>query len=132
MRSVIYISSANGVLDDAALDALLEQCRKFNGEHEITGCLAYNGINFLQLIEGPDDAVELCLKRITSDFRHSGVVKVRDEAIGVREFPDWTMAGRLVPSDDGKSTRGLMRDLLVGVRQPTREIFEGFATLKST
>ncbi|MEO1046302.1 MAG: BLUF domain-containing protein [Pseudomonadota bacterium] len=131
MRSVIYISSATQAFDKPELEILLEQCRTFNSAHEITGCLAYNGINFLQLIEGPDDAIAACLDRILSDKRHSGVVKIRDEAIGVREFPEWTMAGRLSPDAEGKTSRGQMLDILQGARQATREIFEGFATLKA-
>ncbi|WOE75229.1 BLUF domain-containing protein [Alterisphingorhabdus coralli] len=131
MRSVIYISSATSIFDKPALDALIQQCRAYNSKHDITGCLAYNGVNFLQLIEGPEEAIETCLERIIADSRHDGIVKIRDEAVGLREFPDWTMAGRLTPDAEGRASRGLMLDILQGARQATREIFEGFATLKS-
>jgi hypothetical protein len=131
MKSVTYISTAKEIFDNDALDTLLAQCRIFNAEHEITGCLVYNGINFLQLIEGPDASVDSCMERIIADDRHNGVVTVRSETVGVREFPSWTMAGRLFPDAKGKSNIGIIDEVLAGARAETRAIFSSFTTLKA-
>lgn len=131
MKSVTYISSATKPLSQDALDALIGQCKAFNEKNEITGCLVYNGLNFLQLIEGPEASVDICLKRIAADTRHHGVVTIRSETVDEREFPSWSMAGRLYPDSDGKGTVGIIDEVLQGARQETRTIFTGFATLKA-
>jgi hypothetical protein len=131
MKSVTYISTAKEIFDNDALDTLLGQCRVFNAENEITGCLVYNGINFLQLIEGPAESVDSCMQRILADDRHNGVVTVRNETIEVREFPSWTMAGRLFPDAKGKSSVGIIDEVLQGARAETRAIFSSFTTLKA-
>lgn len=131
MQSVTYISTAKEIFDNAALDALLTQCRGFNAENEITGCLVYNGINFLQLIEGPEDAIKQCMQRILSDERHNGIVNIRSETVTMREFPSWTMAGRLFPDAKGQSNVGIIDEVLQSARSETRAIFSSFSTLKA-
>ncbi|WP_438728777.1 BLUF domain-containing protein [Parasphingorhabdus sp. DH2-15] len=131
MKSVTYISTAKEVFDNAALDDLLSQCRAYNAKNDITGCLVYNGINFLQLIEGPESSIDFCMARIIADDRHSGVVGIRSETIGVREFPSWTMAGRLYPDSKGQSSVGIIDEVLQGARSQTRAIFSSFTTLKA-
>lgn len=131
MKSVTYISTAKEIFDNDALDNLLAQCRIYNAANDITGCLVYNGINFLQLIEGPDTSVDNCMARILADSRHHGVVSIRSETIGAREFPTWTMAGRLFPDAKGRSSVGIIDEVLKSARAETRAIFSSFATLKS-
>ena len=62
-----------------------------NAAAGITGLLLFNGQNFLQLLEGEQDAVDSLLDRVESDPRHSGVVVVTDLEIAERSFPDWSM-----------------------------------------
>ena len=131
MRSLMYVSSAVADLDKAALNALVESASVFNDARGITGCLAFNGLNFLQVIEGEDAMIDICMDRIRADTRHEGIVVLRDAQVEQREFPDWAMAGRIVPpSQDGQAST-ILADLLDRANIETRKIFGSFSTLSS-
>ncbi len=57
MLSLIYVSSSTRAFSDADLVALLEQSQEKNARLDITGMLLYKDGNFMQVLEGPDDAV---------------------------------------------------------------------------
>lgn len=131
MRSLMYVSSAVADLDNAALNALVESASTFNAAHGITGCLAFNGLNFLQVIEGDDAALDACMVRIRADTRHEGIVVLRDTQVKTREFPDWAMAGRIVPLSRSNQPTSILADLLARADVETRKIFRSFSTLAS-
>ena len=56
-----------------------------------SGALLYNGLNFLQILEGPSQALTPLYLKIRRDSRHSGVVKLVHERISMRTYPDWGM-----------------------------------------
>lgn len=74
------------------LASFLKKIRDKNLADSITGLLLYSDGNFMQLIEGSDEAVSRTFSRIQSDPRHKGIIKLLDEAIDQRVFPDWKMA----------------------------------------
>lgn len=91
MLSVTYVSVADPLIGADDIEAILASARRNNERDALTGALAYNGYNFLQLLEGPDEKVEACLAIIRADPRHSGMVEVRRRAVETRDFGDWAM-----------------------------------------
>ena len=58
--------------------------------------LLYREGKFLQVLEGPEDAVRDRMSAITRDTRHQNMWILLQEPISDRHFPDWTMAYPLV------------------------------------
>lgn len=80
----------HGILPDARAIAL--NSAKNNADKGITGCLLKCEDSFIQLLEGPPEAVEFIFERICRDFRHTDVDLI--DLVGAKErmFPDWGMA----------------------------------------
>lgn len=91
LLSLVYASRAVVGFDTAALDALLEQARAANGPSGVTGLLLFRDHRFLQLLEGPDEAVREKMQHIREDPRHDHVTVLLEERVTTRQFPDWTM-----------------------------------------
>lgn len=91
MLSVTYVSVADPLIRDHDIAAILVSACRNNARDELTGALVYNGHNFLQLLEGPDEKVEACLAAIGNDPRHSGMIEVRRRAVESRSFGEWAM-----------------------------------------
>lgn len=91
MLSITYVSVADPLIGADDIEAILASARRNNEREALTGALAYNGYNFLQLLEGPAEKVEACLATIRADPRHSGMVEVRRRTVEVRDFGDWAM-----------------------------------------
>lgn len=91
MRRLLYYSAAKVVLDDAALDAILDISRRNNAKAGITGMLLYAEAAFFQVLEGPDDAIAETYARIEQDPRHGRLILALNEGVETRDFPDWSM-----------------------------------------
>jgi hypothetical protein len=99
MYALIYVSSAVRLLSEQALSELLEKSRKHNAALGITGLLLYKDGNFMQMIEGPKEAVLELLGRIEKDQRHRGVIVLFSEDQPKREFEDWSMGFKRLELD---------------------------------
>lgn len=108
MHQLIYMSAATSLLTDKELDYLLRQSRTNNAQAAITGLLLYHEGRFMQLIEGPEEAVEALYKRIEQDPRHTDTAKLADKEVDVRSFPEWAMAFRPVQVQDFVSRPGFV------------------------
>ncbi|OIH99761.1 MULTISPECIES: BLUF domain-containing protein [unclassified Curtobacterium] len=97
MLSLIYSSLATRHLEDDDLAALLAQSRRANAENDITGVLLFRNGYFLQLLEGPDQAVRDKMATIKHDDRHTKVSVLVEELVEERQFPEWTMG---FPAED--------------------------------
>lgn len=91
MQMLIYVSSAVDLFTEDELIALLEKARKKNSALDITGMLLYRDGNFMQLLEGPKDAVYFLSETIRGDPRHSGFLSLLDQETNTREFAEWRM-----------------------------------------
>ncbi len=92
MIHVAYMSRAVRPLSDEELQALLDQCRRDNELHQVTGILFYSHGNIAQLIEGEPEVLEPLFERIARDGRHSHVRKLVQRPIASRSFAQWSMA----------------------------------------
>lgn len=90
MRQVVYVSTAANI-GEGDLESILHDAKRNNAGIGITGFLMFNGQNFLQLLEGSEDALDTLIDRIEADPRHSGLVVMSDLQVAERCFPDWSM-----------------------------------------
>lgn len=90
MHQLIYASRPFG-FDEAALNGILVEARRFNAEHDITGALICRHDLYLQLLEGPQDIVETLYQRIAVDTRHLEVELLVAQPVDKRLFPKWAM-----------------------------------------
>ena len=88
MHRLVYFSNADLDLNLSAIEGMVsEKSRRAESTARISGALLYNGLNFLQILEGPRQALTPLYLQIRSDSRHSGVVKLVHERISMRSYP---------------------------------------------
>ncbi len=131
MFQLTYISTSRKGLVERDIDAVLEASRRNNRAAAITGLLVYDGVRFLQALEGERSAVELAFARIKADPRHRAAVMLSSREIADREFGDWDMACERVSAQKGGASVAEMVDDLVAELPDanTRASFASFARL---
>ena len=90
LKHVIYVSRPTH-FDHMVLDNILITSRSNNLEIGVTGNLICHSDLFLQMLEGPAEAVERLYEKILADDRHTDIVKLRDEKSELKLFPSWAM-----------------------------------------
>ncbi len=90
LHYLIYRSRPFGY-DESTLDTILVTARSLNARDDITGALICRDDLFLQLLEGPEHAVEAAFGRIARDDRHIEIERLLVGTVDDRRFPDWTM-----------------------------------------
>ncbi len=92
LSRLLYVSTASMQLDRAGFDAIRDTAIARNSQCGITGLLVFNGVNFMQLLEGPQDNVDAVFESIRRDPRHHGVVRLLAEPAEARACASWAMA----------------------------------------
>ena len=87
---LVYASRPFG-FDDAVLNGILLQARQNNPRDDITGALICRADIYLQMLEGPEAAVEAAFVRIKRDDRHLEVKRLFCLPVAERMFPCWAM-----------------------------------------
>ena len=118
---LVYVSVGALGLTGEDMLAILNTSQSNNEERYITGFLAHNGDAFMQVLEGPQEEVELTYSRIAKDTRHTQVQQIIGETIEERAFPNWSMNYHRVDGPPGSSMMIARNDdavdgLLSGVR----------------
>ena len=90
LRRVIYVSEKVGSSEQDVTDIINASIQN-NPSKNITGCLIEGKNSFLQILEGPYDAIKSLYKIISEDNRHTNVTRLCDESIETRLFSDWSM-----------------------------------------
>lgn len=85
----------------SALRSILSVSRRNNHDAGVTGFLIFDRDSFLQVLEGPRDALDATMARIVRDDRHRDVAVLGTKPIKQRTFHAWTMGGcRRTPQQD--------------------------------
>lgn len=92
-----YISTASCILDGAEIERLLGQARSRNEALSLNGVLLFNGVNFLQTLEGSPSSIDTVMTSIRRDQRHSGLVIVLKSEVEVPAFDGWRMGWHPLP-----------------------------------
>jgi len=91
LKSLAYTSRARLDLGEDDLRDIHQVARHLNALDGITGLLLFDGIRFMQIIEGASEAIDNLVGRLRADDRHSAF-EIRDERIvEARAFPGWSM-----------------------------------------
>lgn len=90
--SLVYVSSGVRKLDDSEILDILRTSHRNNERLDITGMLLYKDGNFLQVLEGPEQAVTKLMETVERDSRHRGLIVLTKKPIEERQFARWSMA----------------------------------------
>jgi hypothetical protein len=90
LLQLAYASRPFG-FDEAILAGILLDARRCNTRDGITGTLIARQDLFLQLLEGPKEAVNAAYQRISRDDRHIDVQQLTRREVDTRLFADWAM-----------------------------------------
>ncbi|CRQ44810.1 BLUF domain-containing protein [Stenotrophomonas sp. FR010] len=121
LRAIAYASEAIPGLSMDHVDDLAWAAAGFNFESGVTGVLLYDGLRFLQYIEGPEDSINVVYSRILSARSHRELIELGRGRVSGRFFPDWSMRLLWVEASeirsvargnwDGLSRGGALRQL---------------------
>lgn len=129
MLQIVYVSSAAiGTGIDPV--EILATAQRNNEREGVTGALYFDGVRFMQALEGPEAAVEATFARIRADKRHRAVVVLARRTIEQRDFGDWAMASRRTAEDAAEFIARVER-LVVGAAPGVRATFKSFAALRN-
>ncbi len=109
----MYASSAKKDMTAQDLEKILAQSQTNNAPLGITGLLLYHDGNFIQVLEGPEDAVRKVYNRIVQDDRHGNLHLLVARLAQTRLFPDWAMGYKRVtdvPQEDQAAFRDFFND----------------------
>lgn len=95
-----YVSTAAGQMLREDLLAILSVARRINQENGVTGLLLFDGKDFLQVLEGDEDAVRETYRRITQDERHRDLNVLFEEQVDAPQFQQWSMGFQAVDGVD--------------------------------
>lgn len=86
LSTLVYRSRASASLSAEEISQLLNGARLRNKALGITGILIFDGVHFVQLLEGPDSALDSLFDAIRQDRRHQHVVQLLRDYAPVRRF----------------------------------------------
>lgn len=137
MYRLAYVSTAHENITSIDLQDILEAAIRNNSEQDVTGTLLFNGANFLQILEGPEEKVEKTYERICSDNRHRHVVTIYREGGTRRSFSESPMSLNTVKSKIGALPDGVALSsdldlfLPAGLPPYLRTILTSFNTMQA-
>jgi hypothetical protein len=91
MHAIAYVSSASWNLLPEQVEHIVAESRRVNALNGVTGVLLYCDGNFMQYLEGEEDAVVETFTRIRASESHYQVNELMNQSILEREFGDWAM-----------------------------------------
>jgi hypothetical protein len=99
IRQIVYVSSGAREYSSEEVEKITDTGSRNNAQNDLTGVLLYYDGNFMQLLEGPADAVAETYERIVADTRHTGILPLQDSMVEERSFPDYRMGFRSIAKD---------------------------------
>jgi Sensors of blue-light using FAD len=106
MFHVVCASTTSHLPTKAELHAMLEETREINAQASVTGILLYKDGNFLQVLEGDQEAVMRLVSKIKEQQRHKDCQILLRGTSDHRLFPDWSMAFRDLMDNSPKCLPG--------------------------
>lgn len=88
---LVYLSTAVERFDRKTLGSMVEAAVIKNARLDITGVLLFASDRFLQVLEGPREAVLSLFETIEHDERHTFVEVIQSGPVPSRLFSDWSM-----------------------------------------
>lgn len=91
MFRIVYVSSASHYFEISEIENMLELSRDKNERIGISGMLLYKDGNFMQCLEGEEEAVTKLANTIKSDPRHTGFLVLMSGPADRRLFSNTPM-----------------------------------------
>lgn len=129
MRQIIYVSTMRSSEASSTFKDVERISHTNNARDELSGLLMFDGMRFLQVLEGSDKAVEAALRRIKADPRHFAFVTLSDKQVEGRSFGGWAMLCRDVSKECG-TLEAMLQPFLADADRNTRATFESFAKIR--
>lgn len=100
LERLVYESTATGTTESLGnLAVILAESQRNNDRDGLTGALAAHRNRYIQVIEGPAQALDALLWRLETDPRHRDIILLGRESIETRLFGRWSMASaRITPA----------------------------------
>ncbi len=92
LSTLIYRSRVREPWNAEALGVLIQQARQRNASLNVTGILLFDGVHFVQLLEGPAQGLAVLFEAIQRDARHTNVVHLLRDQGPFRRFEGDQMA----------------------------------------
>ncbi len=105
---LIYCSIAIREITSKDITDILNTARKFNDEHNITGCLLFHHREFLQILEGEEEVIKQLFKKINIDKRHCHPTLLHQGSLKERAFSSWSMAFKELKDVDMKQLKDIL------------------------
>lgn len=109
LTTLIYRSQLNTSCESIGLEVIIEKAKRRNSEAGITGILLFNGIDFLQILEGSEESVVRLYHKIRVDKRHQSVVELMRDYGPRRRFEN---VGMLLFDLRAESPRSVLERVL--------------------
>jgi blue light- and temperature-responsive anti-repressor len=110
ITTLIYRSRALRRFSQSEVDQLAAKAFARNLTLHVTGVLVFDGEHFLQVLEGPADAVEAVFDRLSRDTRHDNLVTMLCTQAARRRFGSWGMYYARTQSPYSGGTRQWLPD----------------------
>lgn len=106
MYQIVYVSSATVRFTTPDLFDLLAKSRANNARAGVSGMLLFRDGNFMQALEGPEEAVRATYERIGRDPRHAGAMVLLRGPVEARQFSEWSMGFRDLAAPSARAAAG--------------------------
>lgn len=129
MRQITYISTLRTGEASSTFKDVERVSHANNARDDLSGLLMFDGLRFLQVLEGPEESVERALARIRADKRHFALVTLSDRTVERRSFGGWAMLCRDVGANCD-TLEAMLQPFLANADRNTRATFESFAKIR--
>lgn len=116
-----YVSTSRS-LSSAELDRVVAELRARSAAAGLTGALFYNGLNFLETLEGDASSVDRAFAQVLPAPHHDGAKTIERSPIDLRHFSGWTF----VSSQDQV---GLLNDKQSSLPEHLEKLYRSFFRL---
>lgn len=118
LERLVYQSTATGRTASLQnLVVILSESQRNNDRDGLTGALAAHRDRFIQVVEGPAQALDALLRRLSGDPRHTDIRMLGREPVEARSFADWSMASAAITPSHGAALDRLIDQPDVTPRQ---------------
>lgn len=111
MYHVMYVSTAAVPVSEAELKEMVSHFRRNNERDGITGLLLYSGDNYIQEIEGEEEAIKVLYDKIRNDFRHKNIITLADGEMHERLFSEWHMGFKVISKNELSHFKGYVNPM---------------------
>lgn len=88
---LVITSTPIGTVDDAVLLKIQAEAVRKNAAAKVTGVLLYGAGKFLQILEGPEEALQRLSAHNAVDSRHTDFQVLHSGTCAQRAFQSWSM-----------------------------------------